>query len=167
MEVIFPSIGRIADVASLSTKTVYEIQYSPMSLGEAQARCEDYESQGYTVVWILHEHTFKGRLRPVERFLRSKICYYTNMDEKGVGTIHDSGHPVNLQIRTPIQEQTWPQELQNRAISWPFYHEGDLFDLAQKGKIRKRGEPSRAPLLKRLKNLYLTLLHIALDKSSR
>lgn len=171
LEVSFPSVGRIADVACSFSKIVYEIQYSPMSVEEAQCRINDYAAVGYTVVWILHDHTFnKRRKTPVERFLRTHPCYYSNLNERGEGIIYDQlkhfdqKHVVNLQMRNSIPDSIWPEELRNRARSWPFHHEGDLLDLVCKGVGFKRVCPS---LLQRLAEAYRYFLHWTLDKSSR
>ena len=170
MEVAFPSIGRIADVACSSSKIVYEIQYSPMSAEEAQSRTRDYAQVGYTVVWILHDHTFnKLRKTPLEQFLRAFPHYYASVDEKGGGHIYDQpdrSFPkeiVHLQKRRPLPRFKWPKGLQNRARSWPFYHEGDHLDRALSGEFPTR----KKKLLRSLKELYLGLLHISLERSSR
>lgn len=175
MEMAFPSIGRIADVAHPSAKIVYEIQYSPMSLEEAKGRCKDYEALGWTVIWILHDQTFnKGRRRPVERFLRSKICYYSNMDRKGNGVIYDCSGPyqpicpVNLAARrSPIPSCKWPALLTNRAKTWTFYHEGDLFDRTVNGRAAEPPRLKKRGVVHLLKELYLLGLHSALERSSR
>lgn len=170
LEVPFPSIGRIADVACKSSKIVYEIQYSPMSIQEAQSRISDYTAVGYTVIWILHDHTFnKRRLSPVEQFLRAHPCYYSNINELGDGVIYDQLHgsktrsPVDLKKRFLLPDHKWPKELENRGRSWPFYHAGDLLNLARKGELYARNSPS---LWKRLCEGYLFFLQRLLDKSS-
>ncbi len=135
MEKRFPQIDRIADV--YAGGTVYEIQYSPMSLIEAKERTQDYESIGLQIVWILHDHTYnQERLKDMERFLRSRVCYYASHNELGQGVIYDQlpRHPVNLARKHPLPKRLrWPESLRPRAQCWSFYHEGDLFDRALKG----------------------------------
>ncbi|NGX38341.1 MAG: hypothetical protein K1000chlam2_01514 [Chlamydiae bacterium] len=181
MEKAFPSIGRIADIAAVKSYKIVEIQYSPMTLEEAKARCHDYESLGYTMIWILHDHTFnKKKVRPVEQFLRTKTCYFSNMDVEGNGIIYDQleqidhkkrilvgpKQPVNLRISKPLPPFRWPRELAQRAQTWPLCHEGDLLALALKGKPLLKPIPPQKLLL-RLKDAYVTGLYQALERSSR
>jgi competence protein CoiA len=72
--------SRIADALWDEEKIVFEIQYSPLSLEEAKNRCKEYEKNGYTVVWILHDKQFnKKKTSPSEYFLRKeKIAFFTN-----------------------------------------------------------------------------------------
>ena len=49
LEMIFPTIGRIADVAWLSQKIVFEIQCSPIFLQEL-SRNRDYQKEGWSLV---------------------------------------------------------------------------------------------------------------------
>jgi competence protein CoiA len=90
LEYPFPSIGRIADVACLKSKKIFEIQYSPISLEEAAARCRDYENVGFELIWLLHDHRFnKRKVAAAEAFLRQRACYFTDFDAKGIGLIYD------------------------------------------------------------------------------
>jgi len=177
----FPEIGRIADVADFQSKRVFEIQYSPMDLDEAKGRCQDYESLGFQVIWILHDHTFnQSKITPTERFLRTKTCYFSNMDEKGQGCIYDQleevkgkrrlsksdPYWVNLAVLNKLPRSKLPEELFHRSQTWPLYSEGDLIDLSLKGKfipIKLR----KIRMISRLKEAYLTWLHINLSKSCR
>lgn len=71
---------RRADAVWEERKIVFEIQLSPISLQEVLGRCRDYSSQGYQIVWILHEGVFNGpKVSPAEKYLR-KSCptYFTN-----------------------------------------------------------------------------------------
>lgn len=169
MEKPFPSIGRIADVACPQSKKVFEIQYSPMKLQEAKQRCTDYESLGYTVIWILHNHHYDAvnRLRPTEKFLRTKTCYYSDMDSSGNGIIYDRLDnnilPVNLRKSHPLPPHKWPEELIARSRTWPLYHEGDLFDLAVKGKFHHLEDDEENTYTE----MYLTWLYRALSKSAK
>ncbi|HSX12292.1 MAG TPA: competence protein CoiA family protein [Rhabdochlamydiaceae bacterium] len=90
MEYSFPQIGRIADIACLNSKRIFEIQYSPISLEEAAARTKDYQSLGFQLIWLLHDHQFnKRKVTAAELFLRKGACYFTDFDENGIGIIYD------------------------------------------------------------------------------
>jgi competence protein CoiA len=90
LEMPFPTIRRIADVAWLSEKIVFEIQYSPIRAEEVLARNRDYAKEGWQVIWILHDRKYNQfRLTAAEKALRSSPYYYTNMNEQGKGFIYD------------------------------------------------------------------------------
>lgn len=180
MEKQFPQIGRIADVADCENKIIFEIQYSPMSLEEAKERCQDYESLGYQVVWILHDRTYnQKKITATERFLRTKTCYFSNMDGEGKGLIYDQLEDirgkrrrrsveqlgVDLKQLLPLPQSQWPKELQQRAQTWPLYCAGDLIDLSLKNKFVFRKHSTKPLLL--LKEMYLTFLHMCLLRSSK
>ncbi len=182
IEKSFPEIGRIADVANSQTETIYEVQCSPISLGEAQKLCADYESLGYQVIWILHDHRFnQKKVTPSEEFLRTKTCYFSNMDIKGSGIIYDQldqiigrqrrfvSHrkQIHLQIKKTLPSFKWPKELSTRENTWPLYHEGDLFDHVLRGEFRSITPPEKKKLLLRLKEAYLAGFYMLLDKSSK
>lgn len=134
LEKPFQEINRIADVAWESKKIVYEIQCSSISLEEAQSRCRDYESLGYLPVWILHDRRYNRRkLSAAENYLRTKLCYFTNINEKGFGEIYDQqdhckGYrrifkgvrlPVNLQ--NPTRQTAITPKPQNKFSLSRFY----------------------------------------------
>lgn len=113
MERAFPEIGRIADFACDETRRIFEIQVSPISGEEVEARCRDYESLGYEVVWILHDNRYnKRRLSPAEIALHGKCRYFSNMNANAKGIIYDQfeeiagfrrikrGPPVRIDLRT-------------------------------------------------------------------
>lgn len=185
LEYPFPHIGRIADVFCAKTQKVFEIQYSPMSLEEAQSRCHDYESQGITLIWILHEDTFNQyRVGRTEQFLRTKTCYYTNMDKHGRGEVYDQfekleeGRRGQRSVKKKVDLTQWfslpplpaeaPAWLEKRLLGGSCYHKGDLIDLALHHQIpggwqvqEKKRITNPLPLLK---NIYLAYLHKLLEK---
>lgn len=182
MEKPYPEIGRIADVADEEGKVIYEIQYSPISLREAKERSQDYESLGYSVVWLLHQETFNREIvTPGEFFLRTKTCYYTNIDEKGNGVIFDqldsfigkkrayTTHltTVSLRQRRPLPPFKWPKELAYREIGWALMHQGDVCDMALKGKFFPVEQDEKISLWNQLKEIYLTALHLVLSRSAK
>ena len=115
--------SRRSDAVWEEKKIVFEIQLSPISLQEVLARCVDYTSLGYQVVWILHEGVFNGsKLSPAEKYLRiSCPTYFTNGK-----AIYDQiemiygrrrlyqGAPLPIEINLPctpfikVPDRTWP-----------------------------------------------------------
>lgn len=145
LEYAFPSIGRIADVAWLSQKIIFEIQCSPISAEEVLARNRDYQQLGWQVVWILHDRRYNQvRLSAAELALRSSPHYFTNMDQLGVGIIYDQFDicdkglrlgrlsPLPIDIREKealdfLQKQFFPLAvLQQRMSAWNLSFAGDL-----------------------------------------
>lgn len=96
----FPNINRIADVFWLSEKIIFEIQCSPMTREEMQARSNDYKSLGLQTVWLLHDSRYnQWRLSAMEDGLNSSPHYYTNIDETGRGLIYDQWQHIEKGIR--------------------------------------------------------------------
>lgn len=90
MEVRFPEIGRIADVAWESERIVFEVQCAAMTAEEALARTVDYESVGWKVIWVLHDARYLQRFQTsLEMALVGVSHYYTNIDQRGSGEIYD------------------------------------------------------------------------------
>lgn len=140
-----PEIKRIADVAWVSERIVFEIQCSPISAEEVYARNRDYESAGWQVVWILHDSRYnQQRLSAAEISLHSSPHYFSNMDREGGGMIYDQfdvSHqglrlarlpPLPIDIRKKggrAHSETHSHPLlsiRKRSVSWPFSFSGDL-----------------------------------------
>lgn len=103
MEVPFPSISRIADVAWEKEKIVFEIQCSPMTSEEMRNRVNDYQSVGYQVVWILHDRRYnQWRLSALEAKLTGITRYFTNMNASGEGEIYDQWEWIEKGIRKNV-----------------------------------------------------------------
>lgn len=156
MEVVFPSIGRIADVAWNRMKIVFEVQVSPMSLAELKQRIADYNSIGWQVLFILHTKTFgKTRAKEIEEFLTLHTHYYTDINSSG-GSIFDCfslivhGRRVRLSstlrwkvaIGTiglrelgSIKSDNLPAGIRDRHDHWLYSADGDLLS-----KIREEGQ---------------------------
>lgn len=101
MECRFPEICRIGDIAWHAQKIVFEIQYSPISGDEILERNRAYGSQGYQVVWILHDIRFNQMaLSAAEDVLIHSPHYFTNMNEFGEGVIYDQLCCIKNGIRT-------------------------------------------------------------------
>lgn len=124
---------RRADAVWEEKKIVFEIQLSPITFREAQARCADYSAAGYETVWILHEAIFNGRtLSPAEQFLRTvRPTYFTNGRE-----IYDQIEVVGGRRRLykgaslPIEiSEPCSPFLKIPARSWPLHFVGDLHTL--------------------------------------
>lgn len=154
LEFPFLAIGRIADVAWISQRIVFEIQCSPISAEEALARNQDYGKEGWSVVWILHDQRYnRTRMSAVELALRDVPYFYSNMNASGVGYIYDQFDlcdegirygrlaPLPIDLKNGIfsyQEQgaTYPLALmQKRAVSWPYYFSGDLMSQFLQGNL--------------------------------
>ena len=147
LEYSFPSIRRIADVAWLSQKIVFEIQFSPITSEELLARNQDYQKMGWKVVWILHDQRYNQvRLSAAEIALRSSPHFFSNMDHQGVGMIYDQFDICEKGIRQkrlsplPIQvndlqfhsshSPSYPLTLlANRSCNWNLSFSGDLLSL--------------------------------------
>ena len=164
--------------AAISRK-IFEIQYSPISLEEAMQRCEDYESLGYHIIWILHADTFEQeKVGAAERFLRTKTCYYSDMDADGNGHIYDRFDLIHGKTRVDFSDMVqivdlrkcfsvpqfnWPKELVDRGKTWPLYHEGDYLDSALKNQLAKIPIPHT--FFETVKDTYLGILHMLLERS--
>lgn len=121
LEERFPQLGRVADICSHSLKLVIEIQCSSLSLSEIKERTQDYESLGYTVIWILHTKQFlQPRAHSIEKFLEKRPHYFTDINHLGQGMIFDQlsfivgGKRTLLGDPFPLSFTTWPlQDLRN------------------------------------------------------
>ncbi len=148
LEKPFPAIGRIADVAWVSRKIVFEIQYSPISLEEVIERNRDYESVGWHVVWILHDKRYNQyKLSPAERALRNSPHYFTNIDALGNGIIYDQFEVCDILYRhcrleplsVKINEKQTIEPIKSslkahrvREQHWKVSFSGDLIDAYRK-----------------------------------
>ena len=146
LEMSFSAIRRVADVAYPPEKLVYEVQYSPISIGEVRKRNRDYASLGYTVIWILHDHCFnKNTLSLAELYLRHSLSYYTSITASESGFFYDQlevfqnggrmyrGRPLilNSLLPSPLHAPipALPKLLQRKIQKNPFYLSGDAVDL--------------------------------------
>lgn len=101
LEYRFDGIGRIADVAWLPRRLIFEVQCSPITAEEVAARNAAYASAGFQVVWILHDARYnQKRLSAAEDVLRLHPHYFTNMDEAGQGMIYDHFSLIDKGMRT-------------------------------------------------------------------
>lgn len=140
LEFRFPEINRIADVVWHAEKIVFEIQCSPMSPSEMQARYSDYKKVGYQMVLILHDSRYnQWRLSSMELMLGDLLHYYTNKNETGEGIIYDqwSHHEKGLRKKylPPI-----PVDLSKPYIKEKLGFSGDIQSL-----------PSGHPYLEKIK----------------
>lgn len=142
----FPSIGRIGDVVWEPAQLIFEIQCSPISQEEVEARTKDYGSVGMRVIWILHDKKFNlNKLSAAEHHLRSQTCYYTNISSVGSGLFYDQFEilknpyrlfkgprlPIALNRPLPIKRLCAKSPLQllaHRAALWQLSFEGDLIN---------------------------------------
>lgn len=173
------SIGRIADIAWPAQKIVFEIQCSPLSVEEAKERMDDYSSEGYQVIWILHERIFnRHRLSSLENFLAPFPHYFTNCDASGNGLLYDQLFSLQgrqkrfLSPKIPIQPQL-PHALTHplkdprleRRNKWPLFFQGDWVDRALSHSLPPLSKPIRTRH-NFIAVFYRALLHSLLDKTS-
>lgn len=178
LEKSFPSLGRIADIAWEKHKIIFEIQCSPISSEEAAKRCSDYESLGYTPVWILHVRRFnKKTLSKAEHFLRKRACFFSDGFK-----IYDQfeillgkqrifkGPPllVNLKNPLPLIPQLTNPPLAISTRQWPLSFQGDLLHRASEDNLFHLFELEKS-FLKHLKpniwrRLYRECLYFLLNK---
>lgn len=182
----FEEIGRIADVAWVSRKIVFEIQCSPISLKEAEQRCQDYRSLGWEILWILSDKRFNGKnLSAAERYLRQQTSYFSCWQRKlvydqceilqGFRRVY-KGPPIPVDpfsVTLHSAEEgaacTLPTCLKERWDSWKLRVEGDILTQASReeprfipifNEIEQRFETKRErlPWPEILKRCYLQLL---------
>ena len=145
----FLDISRIADACWEEKKIVFEIQCSQLEIPEATARIKDYASQGYRVVWLLHDRLFNRKAtRPVELFLRQGLAYYIHIERGLTSLYYDQfevlAHgkrlkkgkklPIDLQAPHFLAKLEWkdffPKQVLDRVASDPFYFKGDRLNKA-------------------------------------
>lgn len=142
----FPEINRIADVAWLPQKIIFEIQCSTIPAKEVEQRNADYESLGFQVVWILHDKRFnQWKMSAAELFLQRRPHYFTTMNAKGKGIIYDKydvvlrgtrkhllgPYPVEIEKLKPIDKETighstLPKIVKERMAHWSYCFANDL-----------------------------------------
>lgn len=149
LEYRFPEINRIADVAWIPQKIIFEIQCSPITADEVRQRNKDYGRLGWEVIWILHDERYnKWRLTAAEEELRASPHYFTNIDSDGKGFLYDQFDLIKRGVRhkkmKPLQiEPTSFKRLNldlvkndyllfvnNRLKNWSLALEGDLIHLS-------------------------------------
>lgn len=148
LECKFNEISRIADLAWVKQRIVFEIQCSPISAEEVVKRNLDYGKVGYRVVWILHDLQFnRWRMSAAEMALAKVNHYFTNIDEEGNGMIYDQYDWIDGGLRKkkldplPVQlnmlkefrfghgiKEVVPQKIKDRLFSRKLYFSGDIVD---------------------------------------
>lgn len=184
LEYAFPAIHRIADVAWITQRIIFEVQYSPISLEEVQSRMEDYQKVGYSVIWILHDNRFnKKNLSAAESYLRNFSSYFTSIGSKKENIIYDQfelcyhakrgfkGHKIPIQINNPKiafsypNPEMLPKALQKRLLHSKYYFGGDLLDRATSNNASvqwmfttEREKPILPPIyhiwIRKIQNIY-------------
>jgi len=178
LEYRFAEINRIADVAWLSKKIIFEIQCSPISNQEIYQRNQDYQSLGWQVVWILHDQRYNQKiLHPAEYALSHHPHYFSNMNTLGEGIIYDQFEsiekgrrlfkagkfPVNVLKIMPFtpsfSKKANLKQCQKRLKSWPLRCEGDLFDHIETTYYQQAVDFEKAYLFSKYKNSLRSLAH--------
>lgn len=129
LEQRFPDIGRIADLVWFSKKLVFEVQCSPISQEEILNRIQDYRSIGFETVWILHDRLYnQKRLKEAEQALKSRLYYFSNIDEEGRGIIYDQ-FDISKNGRRLAKLPPLPIKVTEPQKASQLYFTGDLYDL--------------------------------------
>lgn len=148
LELRFPAINRIADVAWLPGKVVFEIQCAPISAKEVEARNLDYRSVGWEIVWIFHDSRYnQWKISAAELALRQQAVYFTNIDADGRGMVYDQfdlfyqGKRIGVLGPLPIDVKgiasptsnvdfaSFPKVVGARLQERPHFFSGDLVSL--------------------------------------
>lgn len=148
----FAAINRIADAAWLSRKIVFEVQCSPITAQEVEARNADYASAGFQTVWLLHDSRYnQHRLTGAENVLRCWPHYFTDMDNQGTGCVYDQAAFVSgglrkerlprltVDLSKPLGSsnqqsiRNLPMLVLERLSRWPVYFRGDILDACLEG----------------------------------
>lgn len=186
LECRFPEINRIADVAWPSKKIIFEIQCSAISREEVEARCRDYRSMGYCLVWILHDKLFnRFHLSDAETYLQSAPHYFTNINAFGKGMFYDqfawikAGRRIKRYPRQPIHIQRvtfFPNgqvkdkqtagQIPKERKKWPLAFAGDLFHRGMPYSFLKREKRSWKRRLSKLAIPYRAVFHLLLEKTT-
>lgn len=147
MEMRFPQIKRVADVAWEAKKIVFEVQCANMHPDEALARTADYQSVGWEVIWILHDQRYNQiAVSPMEKALLHIPHYFTDINESGEGDIYDQislwqedrrlaalpERPVVLNLKALLQKEGAPNLLKARHERWKIFLEDDYLDYWEK-----------------------------------
>jgi competence protein CoiA len=188
IECRFAAINRIADIAWIPQRLIFEVQCSPITAEEVDSRNRDYQSEGFQTVWILHDRRFKRyRASAAENLLTTSPCYFTNIDSRGEGMIYDQcapiakgirkNHsmplPVNIARPLPVPEQKTPYPyINNRQATWPLCFQGDLitryhespsaWKFLEKAGTASSLRPDSQILRRFIVDPYLSVLHLLL-----
>jgi competence protein CoiA len=176
LEQRFPTIGRIADVAWMTKGLVFEIQCSPISAEEVEARNRDYATIGLQVVWILHDRRFNQRkISSAEFTLTDRPHYYTNINTQGQGIIYDQfalkKRGKRLKKLAPL-----PVDLSQPKFEKRLHFSGDLMDLCKGPYLdhihnlqkEDRVKPSLFDVLEKwVRRPYRAFLHTLLERSCK
>lgn len=149
LEYRFSDIHRIADVAWVKEKIVFEVQCSPISAEEVLQRNADYASQGYQVVWLLHQSRYnQHRISAAEDVLQHSTHYYSNMDGAERGEVYDQPSfilqgmrkqrlpKVRVDLAQPYRGgkadfEKFPRILKKRLKTWKLGFKGDYVNLCR------------------------------------
>ncbi|MCE5316355.1 MAG: hypothetical protein LLG04_03200 [Parachlamydia sp.] len=171
----FPELGRIADVAWLPRRLIFEIQCSPISSEEIAARNRDYASLGFQVIWILHDKRYnQRRVSEAEQGLKDQMHYYTNIDAEDKGQIYDQYETCTGSFRLkrslPVAvDLSQPKENRERLFrpNWPLHFAGDLVDRQFRPSLQKETLSLAGSLFKWLLGWYDQFLQTLLERSCK
>ena len=141
-ELHFPAIHRIADVALVDKKIIFEVQCSPMTSEEMRRRVQDYKQVGFQVIWILSDSTFlKKKVSALEMAIQDFPHYYAKgqVVYDACSLIHQGvrqGRPITKIIKigeldkrkTESSQKKLPQALLRRHAQWEYHFAHDLLE---------------------------------------
>lgn len=150
IEYRIPEIQRIADVAWIPRKLIFEIQYSYMTVEEMESRNADYGRLGWQVVWILHDHRYnRRRVSGMEFALRKCPHYFTDINSEGQGGIYDqlsiiqkgirkkTSSSLNIDLSQPTiltpGKEKGHRLIQERLNTWTIHFHGDVLHAWKQG----------------------------------
>jgi competence protein CoiA len=123
----FTKISRIADVCWEKEKIVFEIQCSPISERELEARIHDYGSVGYGVVWLLDDRRYNKRIaKPAEEFARRHATYFISI-KRGLSTICYDQFEIFAEQKRVKRGKRMPIDLQKIRRLGHVHFDKDLF----------------------------------------
>ncbi len=180
-ELKFTSINRIADVAWVEKKIVFEVQCSPILAEEVAARNRDYESCGWDVVWVLYDKTFNQKtLKPAEKELLKRTHYFSDAND-----IYDQCHAIkgyrrlsffakkalmlaNIEPVVFDKAVKLPKLLEARFYSWSYYVQDDWLYTALKNPHSARSlqlyRPNAGDYFRRMKLFFKSVWNIVLER---
>ncbi len=152
LEMRFESVGRIADLFWEEKKLIFEVQCSPITQQEIEERNRDYESLGYSVIWILYDKTFSHKKKTgCQKVLTGRTHYYSNakviydMQSRFQKKVVEVSSIMPLSFSKAL---LLDQEMHIRFYSWAYYTKGDfLWHALQKPQKRSRFSLNSIPAL--------------------
>lgn len=167
LEMRFDAIGRVADVSWPEKRLIFEVQCSPISQEEVEARNHDYATQGFDVVWILYDKTFGYKKRTAcQMALKSRVHYYSDAVSLYDWAKRYQKSKIRVDTIVPISFLSDLPDLDDamsaRFYSWGYFAENDFLWRALFMPQKRRRVFSGA-----LVGLFRALWHVVLERSCK